>query len=60
MGKGGARSDNMKRTILVELECDTEDSLKFIAHDILQEISCCTTSWESIKIAEKIHITHCI
>ena len=40
----------MKRKIIVELETDSEESLHFIKSDLLQEISCCTTSFDLFKM----------
>ena len=40
------------RTIVIEVETDSEDSLSFIKKDIEQELSCCSTYFDSIKITE--------
>ena len=40
----------MKRTIIVRLECDSDDSNSFIVNDIEQELSCCSTQWKNIEV----------
>ena len=43
----------MQRTIVIKVETNSEDSLYFIKRDIEQELSCCSTYFDSIKIREE-------
>lgn len=49
------KDNNNLRTIVIEIPTDSEESLNFIKHDIIQEISCCSTYFytDEIKIWEK-------
>ncbi len=43
----------MPRTIVIEVETDSEDSLNFIKRDIEQELRCCSCYFDRIEITEK-------
>lgn len=43
----------MPRTIVIEVETDSEDSLASIKRDIEAELNCCCNSYDVVEISEK-------
>ena len=43
----------MPRTIVIEVETDSEDSLASIKKDIEAELNCCFNSYDVVEISEK-------
>ena len=44
----------MARTIVIEIEIDSEDPFKLIKNDIEQELNCCWHSFDKVEITEKM------
>lgn len=44
--------DELKRKFVIVVTTDSKDDARIIEADIIQELRCCFTFWESIRVSE--------